>query len=396
MSIEIPKFPILYKTNNKGKTYQWKVEIEKVDGDGETYNICVTFGEQEGAQQSHKTHITKGKVKRSVLEQAILEAQSKWNEKHNRDAYRSETEHEDGIHTNSITKVVVRPMLANTFDKSLYYNTKSRAYRISFPAFVQRKYDGIRCIASWDHSTKLVKLESRKGTEFTFFRTMKLDIANLLYDNGNQYSSIFFDGELYTEELNFETINGVTRITKGTPSIYEELIHYHIYDFYDPTHPELTYRERKSILDLIICPIESKLRMVSTENVESLEDVKRLHDLYVQEGFEGIMIRDPNGIYENNKRSKYLQKYKEFMEEEFPIVGFTDGEGIDKGLVIFKCSNKNGQEFSVKPRGTHEYRRNLYENANSLIGKQLTVIFQEYSADGIPRFPVGKAIREDI
>jgi ATP-dependent DNA ligase len=35
-----------------------------------------------------------------------------------------------------------------------------------------------------------------------------------------------------------------------------------------------------------------------------------------------IRVRDKNGIYEPNKRSKYLQKYKKFMEEEFKIIGF--------------------------------------------------------------------------
>jgi hypothetical protein len=35
----------------------------------------------------------------------------------------------------------------------------------------------------------------------------------------------------------------------------------------------------------------------------------------------------------------------------------------------------------------------MFHQAMSMIGKKLTVIFQEYTNDGVPRFPVGKAIR---
>ena len=70
-------------------------------------------------------------------------------------------------------------------------------------------------------------------------------------------------------------------------------------------------------------------------------------------------------------------------------------KGVEKGLILFKCITENDLEFNVRPRGSHDYRRELFQNGDSLIGQKLTVIFQEYSADGIPRFPVGKAIRYD-
>ena len=101
-----------------------------------------------------------------------------------------------------------------------------------------------------------------------------------------------------------------------------------------------------------------------------------------------------NGIYEVNKRSKYLQKFKEFLEEEFKIVGFHEGSSDEKGSVVWNCVTKDNQEFSVRPKGTFESRKKLFDEGDKYIGKQLTVIFQEYSTEGIPRFPVGKAIRD--
>ena len=82
------------------------------------------------------------------------------------------------------------------------------------------------------------------------------------------------------------------------------------------------------------------------------------------------------------------------MESEYEIVGFKQGDGRDKGTVIWVCKTDN-KEFSVRPKGTIDSRKELFINAKSCIGKKLTVIYQELSEMGVPRFPVGKAIRDD-
>jgi len=48
----------------------------------------------------------------------------------------------------------------------------------------------------------------------------------------------------------------------------------------------------------------------------------------------------------------------------------------------------------VRPTGPLEWRRHLLQDAKTLIGKKLTVCFQEYTDQGVPRFPVGKCIRD--
>jgi DNA ligase-1 len=161
--------------------------------------------------------------------------------------------------------------------------------------------------------------------------------------------------------------------------------------------PMTIFKERMKILkDIFEKNTTTLIHEVKTEIVGNLEEIKNKHSEYVKDGFEGIIIRDQGGIYEPNKRSKYLQKYKEFMEEEFEIIGFHDGEGVDKELVIWDCMTKEGKIFAVRPRASFEERKRLFKEAKNHIGKQLTVIFQEYSSDLIPRFPVGKAIREGV
>lgn len=385
----IPQFPVLYKQKATGKISQWSVCIFPSEQD-ESKIIETTFGEMDGAQQIHRTVISAGKAKRTILQQAVLEAKSKWSEKKNKEGYQEVIQAHNSV---------IRPMLANTFQKELYVKN-SRAYKIPFPMYVQRKYDGIRCMA---HKTDRIILESRKGTSFSNLHHIEEELYNL-FDVMDENAKYYFDGELYTNTLPFETINGLVRLSEITKKSKDfektmrqiQTLEYHIYDLYDTSRVHLTFHERNNILNELRTRLGhlKYIKFVDTELVKSIPEMKQKHDLYVMEGYEGIMLRDKDGLYESNKRSKYLQKYKEFMEEEFEIVGYHDGEGIDKGLVIWECINKNGIQFSAKPRGSHEYRRQLYSEADKYIGHQLTIIFQEYSIDGVPRFPVGKAIRD--
>jgi DNA ligase-1 len=128
----------------------------------------------------------------------------------------------------------------------------------------------------------------------------------------------------------------------------------------------------------------------------SIEDFKILFSEFVADGYEGIMLRNGNGMYQQGHRSHDLQKYKEFLEEEFTITGFREGDGRDKETVIWICVTEEGREFSVRPKGNIEYRKDLFSNGREYIGKKLTVIFQEKSQMGVPRFPVGKSIRENF
>jgi hypothetical protein len=66
-----------------------------------------------------------------------------------------------------------------------------------------------------------------------------------------------------------------------------------------------------------------------------------------------------------------------------------------QGLAIFKCVTATGKEFSVKMKGKLEELAKYLHDKGLWQGKQLTVQFQNLTADGLPRFPVGLRIRED-
>jgi len=386
MTTIVPIFPKLYIINNNKKLYEWSIEI-KLNDVNNSYNIITMHGEKDGKKVTHTKEMKEGKANRSILEQSILDAKRKWENKKDKELY------VENISLTISKTEIVRPMLANTFSFDIYTG-KSRAFKISFPAYVQRKYDGIRCI-SYMKNDELI-LESRKGIPFQNFNLLKNKLSELFKILPPNF---YFDGELYTNKLDFEVISGLIRLSekKCTEKDILEInkIEYHIYDFVDLDHKELIYKDRYLFLkDFLTKNNCDKCMQVETILINNLNEIKSYHDKFVQEGYEGIMIRDISGVYETNKRSKYLQKFKEFMEEEFKIVGFHEGTGDEKGSIVWDCITEDGKTFAVRPKGTFESRKELFNNGNTYIGKLLTVIFQEYSADKVPRFPVGKGVRD--
>jgi hypothetical protein len=102
------------------------------------------------------------------------------------------------------------------------------------------------------------------------------------------------------------------------------------------------------------------------------------------------MVRSKVGKYKEKYRSYDLLKYKDFMDEEFEITGFTfesDHLNPEDKLVIWIIKVDDGIECNVRPKGNKEDKRYLYEHASEFIGKKLWVKFFDYTGDGSLRFP---------
>ena len=82
------------------------------------------------------------------------------------------------------------------------------------------------------------------------------------------------------------------------------------------------------------------------------------------------------------------------------IIGFEEGSGNDAGTVIWQCRTAPsadypyGNDFMVDLEAPESNAESGYENGTQYIGRMLTVRYQELTDDGIPRFPVGVAIRD--
>jgi ATP-dependent DNA ligase len=408
-SLIIPAYANLYKINSNNKLYCWNIEIVKVPN-SDSYEIITRNGEKGGKMVTHSTIIEKGKASRTTLEQAILEANAKFKNKKEKELYTEDassltssiedTKKSGGKKT--VSNKMVRPMLAQEFDFSKYEKTgNSRSFKISFPAFIQRKYDGIRCLAYVRNG--VVVLESRTGEPFEKFDILRNQILELYSKMSVEMrDNFYFDGELYTNDIPFNEISGLVRMTVKHAKVADiekaNKIHYYIYDCINLQNLEMTCKERNDFMTHYFGLFKKNeanninmIHRVETEIAESHIDVKTKHDAYVGQGYEGIMIRDMSGCYEVDKRSKYLQKYKEFNEAEFKIIGFHEENG---GLVIWDVLLPNGKTCACAPNASDTQRKEMFKNGASYIGKMLTVYYFGEDADGRLRFPRGKAIRE--
>jgi len=382
----------MYQLNAKKKLYEWSIEITELNG---IVNMIVQNGMYGGKMIKRVKLIDSSKGGKTLLEQAIQDGTRKYLDKKDKQGY---TPNIDDLKTTElkttefkVSKQIIRPMLAYKFE---FKDLEKKKPPITFPCYLQRKLDGLRCMSHLE-SGGGISMESRQGVPFNIFTSIKGELSDLL----GEFPNIYLDGEMYTDEIPFQTLSGIIRL-KEIPTDKEQLdkinmIHYYIYDCVVLDNLEMSYVDRLEVLQKLFGKKKYKhLRLLKTETISTGEEIKEKHDQYVSEGFEGVMLRNPASLYKIGKRSKDLLKYKEFMEDEFKVVGFTEGTGGDKGTVIWECEMKDKQTFSVRPRGTKEERADLFKNGGEYIGKKLTVIFFGFSTNGIPRFPVGKDIRE--
>jgi len=283
-----------------------------------------------GVIGSEKVSVSRTNV-RTGYEKALMRAQTMWNNEKTR-----------------CTEIL--PMLANKWEDRQKY--------ISEPFYVQPKLDGVRLLVS------------NKGC---FSRTGK-PVKGVEHLARGLRDGEYLDGECYAPNKTFEEI---TSMFKMNP----ESLEFHVFDYFDTRRPNLTFEERMKHIT------------VDTFLVKEKKEVQGYHDMFVQQGHEGIMIRDAASTYEIGKRSNYLLKYKAFQTEEYPIVDVKEGSGREKGTAIWICKTGE-QHFSVKPEGTLEKRREYLDEKEKYVGKQLTVRFQNLTALGVPRFPVGVAVRD--
>jgi DNA ligase-1 len=207
---------------------------------------------------------------------------------------------------------------------------------------------------------------------------------------------LVLDGELYTNKLPFEELAGIIKKKTLSPADKERIlaVEYHVYDV---VLADMPFSCRLDILQRTLSAAveNSPICLVPTYIANNVGEFREKFGQFVAEGYEGIMLRNQGGFYVENFRSNDLLKYKEFKESEFVIVGFSEGVGRDAGTVIWMCRTPEGRDFHVRPKGTLEFRRQLFQNACHQLGKLLTVVYQELSEMGVPRFPVGKDIREN-
>jgi len=375
-------FDTLYKKDSNDTVRTWEIWVDRVSDD--MYHIKRRSGVEgsENMVEPEPQYVTEGRQNRTIQEQAQAEAQSRWLRKLD-EGYKL-------TRAAAITEINILPMLAQKFSKS--------ARHINYPAAGQRKFDGVRCLSMQSSGFLYnIVLLTRKNKEFAGMNILRAELALL-----NLPPSIVLDGELYSDTLTFQRVVGLVRKKPENLSDQDradlDQVSYRIYDLINLSNMDMTFVARYRLLQSILRAVPDtqtpRLRITRNVRIRNEEDVTAYLALFEEEGFEGLMVRNLESPYELDKRSKHLQKVKTFIDAEFPIRGYYEATGNDRGTPIWECEAPNGRLFRARPMGTLDERRVLWAYRDNLVGRPLTVRFFEYTDDGVPRFPVGVTIRD--
>lgn len=352
----------LYKIDSKGKTRVWWLEY-----DSEKYRTHsgINGGKIVVSGWQYPTEKNTGRSNATTVEEQVLaEVNAEYVKKQNQGKYHSSIEDAAG------GALFVEPMLASKYDSVKHTD---------FPYYSQPKLDGVRCLISKDG------MQSRQGKPII----SAPHIMEELFHFFELFPDVVLDGELYNHELknDFEKLISLVRKTKPTAEDLEEskrIVQYHVYDIVGPG----SFEERIEFVGDTFDDWHGSIVFVPTRIAEHEGDVQMFLNDYLTQGYEGQMLRVPDSPYES-KRSKFLMKHKEFQDEEFEIVSIEEGLGNWAGYAkSIEIRLKDGTTQSSGVRGTQEFMDKILAEKDSLIGTEVTVRYQNKTADGKLRFPV--------
>jgi ATP-dependent DNA ligase len=390
MSEQLRSYPALYVMDKAGKTRVWNLSVLSRDS---RIFIHIEHGLEDGQCVVSNREIKSGKNigkknETTIKEQAFKEADKMHKDKIDKEEYSINKPSSISTMTSSEELKPISPMLCEKYDPE---SKSKHKIDILFPCFAQPKLDGVRCLSyrigeHWVNQSRQLKL----------FKNLVHINQHLQAVFGSE--RVILDGELYTHQSQFNQFVGI--IKKDKIPFGKDLetllrVHYHIYDCILLDKRYASYQERLEYLKSKVKenPI---LHLVQTYEIQK-DEIINLHQTFVQDGYEGLILRNKQAPYETS-RTRHLLKYKEFEDSEFEIIGFKEGEGNDAGTVVWKCkilnSKEGHSEMDVRPRGTIEDRKIYFQNGKKYIGRMLTVRYQGLSEYGVPRFPVGIAIRD--
>lgn len=283
---------------------------------------------------------------------------------------------------------IQKPLLAGNFD----------ATKAKFPYIATPKIDGIRFL-----------MVNGIAVSRTFKPIRNKHIQALL----SQYLPDGIDGEL-TSGNTFQTSTSAVMTIEGEPDFKVW-----IFDYVDPGSDEiLPFYLRILNMPSIQAPFDYEV--LNGSNVNSQEEVEQYESICLQEGYEGVMLRDPMGTYKFGRSTvndNILLKVKRFEDDEAELIAIEEkmsnqneiqydafgnikrssaldgmvGSNTAGTLVV---RNKEGQVFSIGSGLNDQLRQELWNNQEQYIGKLVKYKYFPQGIKDLPRHPVFLSFRD--
>ena len=308
---------VLYKRSPSGKELYWSCLIDDT-------RLIIAYGQTDGTPIQNI-------ISCDSIERAKQEYVTRVNAKIEREGYNYE----------GVTTQRVSPMLALTYDQSIYHDLPNKIA-------IQPKLDGIRCIATVNG------LYSRTNNLITSAPHIRLACK--------LSPETILDGELYIPGLDFEEQLEIINRKKPHKRCYE--IKYNVFD----TVCEGSFQFRFNILQSLYHNWDSRfIKLVSTTAIDK-ESIPIYHSNFIEQGYEGSIIRTLESPYQSGVRSKGLLKHKDEQDCLADIVDITKGiDGKEGDCALFVCRLESGQIITVRPKMSLMKRQEIYKNRHKYL-----------------------------
>ena len=291
---------------------------------------------------------------------------------------------------NSTKEGFVLPMLAKTLEDNKPFD--------KYGVFLgQIKINGLRCLVGAEKSNDLfntisLTYTSREGTRWDLSWMDEILLKAISDDLLERmiYEGAYLDGELYLPGYTVNDINSFVK-NKDLPQHYK--LQYWCYDIAienenaDSRQSYLDanlYTEKPNILvrENHLNNIVPIIRVPNTI-ISSINFAMNYRNKFIDAGFEGLIIRNPNAEYAFGKRNSAMFKYKKKEDGLFDIIDIKEDK---RGLPIYVLKNDiNDELFECTLNATHDAQKFQLSIKNDIIGKKGVVEFRERS--GVKQVP---------
>lgn len=416
----------LYCKDNAGNVLIWEI---KIINKNETCSLAINRGRLGGAMQLNWEHnIVPLNVGKSNETTAYEQAESRLKsrvKKKKRSGYVELTDEQlekiqdvDLVQTTMYLKKVLpnerldldgfaKPMKASQYfrskknwvdpygklwsDRKYFYIAnpyepkEPKSIVANFPMMIQPKINGVRAFLYLDNGE--ARLKSKDGLIYKAPNHIT-DFANMNIDMFGEDGDIIFDGELYINGEQLQDIQGAVKsYNMNTPRVK--------FILFDLAIPDVSNIDRWKLLKEIyskIYTLDTPLETVRTFMINSDEYAQVHTDNFIEQGYEGSILRNPKSEYAFGSRKVNMLKLKRCISMDFDIVRIvTQAKRPDLGM--FECVYK-GNEFVVNPTFSEEDKAKLLLTPSYYIGKKLQTRFYEWSNDNKPMHVIETVVRD--
>jgi DNA ligase-1 len=397
----------LISRDTKGKIRIAIISYELIKEENSRYFIIHRVSGQLGGKRTNQPDVIvdRGLATRNLWEQVELRFNHLVKEKKDKGYREVEKDPEEYSETelNEILGGVItsqdgipKPMLAKQLDKVTNLKILDKEW------YASRKIDGLRCLIYMGTDGEL-HTASRGAMNYDSAMVEILThstLIKLFKDN----PGLILDGEAYHHFWTLQQLNSVARTQKTAKDL--DILQFYWYDIVDTNS---TFDERwafmndiKDQLNLTFEPErefelgELRIQFVPQQLISGYDNMMKLHNEFVSEGWEGVVIRDPDKVYRPNGRTNDMIKIKKYRDDTFKVVDYELGLRGSEDMV-FIMELPDGRTFKAKPLGDRSQKEEYVENFDSLYKGHIGECkFFYYSDDGIPLQPAMRGFRDDL